>query len=396
MKYEKIHFINRLDRTNAGDWTCCPLEYYYDYFKDYSIIRHDIDYIDYNAISENDIVILGGSGMLDVTESFNEAINKVLNLTPNVIGWSLGFNTHDKQWYNGKEFQKINFEKFRKLAIRDFNHPTGIEYLPDPSCRGIIRYRDEDYDIKREYGIIEHKDLPIRTDIPYERINHNASLEKIVKFILESECIITNSYHCTYWCILLKRKVIVFNKFSSKFDYFKYKPEFVKISEECTSDFVLGKIKEAKVSAKAYSEALQEAVKLNDIFFESVKKIINELDIPRDRDYQTFYELNRSHLWNREQQIEDVYHRIQSLQDEICEFIKTSRKDISALREECRKIKEESETQKRELQAENEKVRSEYEEIKSSESYKIGLVITWGPRKMYRLFKTFLSDREKG
>ncbi len=164
MKYEKIHFINRIDRTNAGDWTCCPLEYYYDYFKDYSIIRHDIDYIDYNAISENDIVILGGGGMLDVTESFNEAINKVLNLTPNVIGWSLGFNTHDKQWYNGKDFQKIHFEKFKKLAIRDFNHPTGIEYLPDPSCRGIIRYRDEDYDIKREYGIIEHKDLPIRTD----------------------------------------------------------------------------------------------------------------------------------------------------------------------------------------------------------------------------------------
>lgn len=44
---KKIHFINRIDWDNAGDWGCCPLNYYLDYFEQFNLIRHDIDFIDY-------------------------------------------------------------------------------------------------------------------------------------------------------------------------------------------------------------------------------------------------------------------------------------------------------------------------------------------------------------
>lgn len=56
----KIHFINRIDKDNVGDWICSPLNYFYDYFKKYNLIRHDIDFIDWNEIQREDIVIVGG------------------------------------------------------------------------------------------------------------------------------------------------------------------------------------------------------------------------------------------------------------------------------------------------------------------------------------------------
>ena len=68
MKYGKIHFINRIDLENAGDRACCPLNYYYEYFKQFNLMRHDIDSIKYYEINIDDIVILGGSGLFNVTK----------------------------------------------------------------------------------------------------------------------------------------------------------------------------------------------------------------------------------------------------------------------------------------------------------------------------------------
>lgn len=34
---KKIHFINRIDWDNAGDWGCCPLNYYLDYFEQFNV-----------------------------------------------------------------------------------------------------------------------------------------------------------------------------------------------------------------------------------------------------------------------------------------------------------------------------------------------------------------------
>lgn len=103
----KIHFVNRIDKDNLGDWLCSPLNYYYEYFSKFNIVRHDIDFIDWHEIKRDDIVIIGGSGMFNVTISFNENINKLLNRCDNVIAWSVGFNTHDKQWFQGNEFPDI-------------------------------------------------------------------------------------------------------------------------------------------------------------------------------------------------------------------------------------------------------------------------------------------------
>ncbi|MBQ4133719.1 MAG: hypothetical protein IJD04_08330 [Desulfovibrionaceae bacterium] len=130
----KLHFINRVDRGNTGDWTCSPLNYFFEYFNQFNLVRHDMEYIDWNNISRDDIVIIGASGMLYVAASVNQNINRCIEKCDTVIAWSVGFNTHNHLWYQGNNFEDIPFDQFKLISIRDFNHPSGLEYLPDPTC----------------------------------------------------------------------------------------------------------------------------------------------------------------------------------------------------------------------------------------------------------------------
>lgn len=314
----KIHFVNRIDKDNLGDWLCSPLNYYYEYFSKFNIVRHDIDFIDWHEIKRDDIVIIGGSGMFNVTISFNENINKLLNRCDNVIAWSVGFNTHDKQWFQGNEFPDILINKFKLCTIRDYNHDSKIEYLPCPS---VFAFANSNFEIiKRKFGIIEHKDLPINGDFyGIERISNAYSLSEVKNFISTSECIITNSYHMGYWSLLLKKKVIIVDKFSTKFDYYKYRPIFIYTAGKSSKD-LQEEIEKAFNEAENYSEAYNEAIELNNEFFSRVKTIIEQLNFPFKNSYQEFYEMSCLKSWNYQdkfKQIEEMSERIENLQSNI-------------------------------------------------------------------------------
>ena len=76
-------------------------------------------------------------------------------------------------------------------------------------------------DIKREIGIISHKDYIIENN-EYDIITNSQNIYEIIDFIRTSKIIITNSYHGIYWATLMKRKVITMGILhSNKFDYFK-------------------------------------------------------------------------------------------------------------------------------------------------------------------------------
>ena len=62
-------------------------------------------------------------------------------------------------------------------------------------------------DIKREIGIINHKDYIIENN-EYNIITNSQNIYEIIDFIRTLKVIITNSYHATYWATLMKRKVI--------------------------------------------------------------------------------------------------------------------------------------------------------------------------------------------
>ena len=316
----KIHFINRIDKNNVGDWYCSPLPYYFDFFKQFSVIRHDIDFINFMSIEKNDLVILGGSGLFDVTASFNSAINKILDRCDNVIAWSAGFNTHNNLWNNGANFPAINFDKFSVCSIRDFNHPSNFEWLPCPSVKALEKYKNLDLPVIRKIGVIEHKDISLKILDRYDHINNSSTFEEIVNFIISSEVIITNSYHCAYWTMLLEKKCIVANSFSSKFDFFKYKPEFLCFTDGVPIESLNKKIEELAEKAQIYKNCLNEALDLNDAFFERVKKIVKLKNIPMDKSYQEFYQLTLPNLWNSQKygslternasDIENLWHEI--------------------------------------------------------------------------------------
>ena len=204
-----IHFIYRIDWDNVGDLACSPVRYFKQFNK-LSFYEHDTNSIAFDKIKEDDLVIIGGGGMIDCWDEWNLIINRILKQCHFVVGWGFGFNQH----YGTDISTKIHFKQFKMLGIRDWNHPSKIPFLPCVSC--LIRLLDKKYSIKRRIGVITHKDFKINLDYP--TISNRNRLKKIISFIGSSEIIVSNSYHACYWATLMGKKVILMNPFSTKFE----------------------------------------------------------------------------------------------------------------------------------------------------------------------------------
>lgn len=260
MSVQVIHFINRIDKSNRGDMMACPLMYYFEFFKHYNLRRHDIRYIDFNSINECDVVIIGGGGVIDFNELLNRNINRILNTGATCILWAGGINTHYD--YCRPFRTKIDFEKFYLATLRDYQNPYGLEYLPDVSCK--IQLLSAKYEIVREIGVAMHKDFNIPVD-EYSQINNSAGIDEIIKFIGESELIISNSFHLLYWSLLMGKKVLCANPFSVKFSFFKYNPYIWDLQNESLDN--------ARNNARKY-DCLAECIDMNDAFFNRVKEFV--------------------------------------------------------------------------------------------------------------------------
>ncbi|MDR1544257.1 MAG: polysaccharide pyruvyl transferase family protein [Prevotellaceae bacterium] len=256
---KQIHFVSRIDNTNAGDIWSSPLWYYYHFFQQYNIVRHDIGDILWNKISKDDVVIIGGGGLINLSDVWNININKLFDTKATIIGWGIGFNTHYDMSYPNTY---LDMNRFDLVGIRDFAHLSNLSYLPCVSA--FLPDLKKKKNIKRKIGVIEHKDYPITSEnlSCYEKINNSYTIQKITDFIASSEIIVTNTYHITYWAQLMCKKVIIVDKFSSKFDCFKHKP--------C---FYSGNIEKDIENTIINENCYLEAVELNNIFFEKVKQI---------------------------------------------------------------------------------------------------------------------------
>ncbi|MCH5195599.1 MAG: polysaccharide pyruvyl transferase family protein [Oscillospiraceae bacterium] len=282
-----LHFISRIDETNCGDRLCSPLLYYKDFFKKYNIKCHDIRYVDFGTISPSDVVIIGGGGLIDYSEKLNRNINGALETGAAVIMWAAGLNTHDE--FDGTFSTEIEYEKFKRAAVRDCTNKHGLEYLPDVSCK--LPGLKKEYTIRRKYGVARHKDYPLPLLEEYDSITNASDIEDILKFIGESEIILSNSFHLIYWSLLMGKKTICVDSFSSKFDSYKYKPEYYSSSSD--------NLEECAAKAKSY-DIIDECIADNDSFFEFVKQIIEERLIPVESNVDNIsYALEIAKLENR-------------------------------------------------------------------------------------------------
>jgi hypothetical protein len=255
-----VHFINRVDETNAGDRVASPLTHYLDYFSEFQIKRHDIRYIDWDAIESADVVVLGGGGLFNYAEFINRSINRLLTTGAAVIGWSPGFNTHHE--YLTPYATPVDFERFELLAVRDFENAEGIEYLPDVTCK-LPRLRDE-YEIKRTFGIAHHKDYPI-PHLDFESISNDRDVDDILRFLGESSVIVSNSYHMIYWATLMGKKCLSPGGFSTKFAHFQHPPTF----------FTPGVDDLVAVSERAQTyDTLEQHLADTERFFQATKRVV--------------------------------------------------------------------------------------------------------------------------
>lgn len=253
-----LFFVHCADKTNIGDMLCTPISLFDSYKKTYNQIVMDIrEDMPLSRVKSDDIIILGGGGLLNYNDDWNKRINQLLATQARVIAWGVGLNTH---YDDLAQKIPIDFDRFSLFGGRDWNGHKN--YCPCVSCLNpkIHRY----YPIVRPIGIVEHKENPIPLD--YERISNNAGEKQdIFSFIGSSKVIITNTYHGAYWGLLMGKKVILYRPFSSQFDGFKYPP--VIYSGDLRHDIAM---------AKTYPEFLNEACTLNNDFFKKVQNIIQK------------------------------------------------------------------------------------------------------------------------
>lgn len=248
-----IFFICKFKTENTGDLEICPYDYFPEYFNQFIVQKVDNDYLKFLHFKKS-IFILGGGGLINQNDDWNNGINKLIENKNTVIGWGIGFNQHKGETLKSE----IKLNDFTLLGIRDYN--IGYPYLPCVSC--LKKELMSKSKIKRKIGCIIHYE---NTDVTFgcPTMYNNQPFEDIINFISESEIIITNTYHIMYWSTLMNKKVIIFNPFSNKFDNFKFKP--VKYTGYLEADIK---------KAKNYPEAMEECKKLNLAFFEKVKKSI--------------------------------------------------------------------------------------------------------------------------
>lgn len=265
-----LHIIHRIDPTNTGDIASNCANYYK--FAGYNIITHDIYTPKFDEIKKNDPVILSGGGLLNCLDIWNKNINRLLELSKNVVGWGIGLNRH-----NGTRLtEKINVTKFKLLGIRDYfdNYSikyniNNIAYVPCSSCN--LVGLNKSYDIKRKIGVYEHHHQPINVSFgelnPSDKINNEIDINKVLQFLGESEIIVTNTYHGLYFSKLMNKKVILFDAFSEKFAKTKFK--YTKYTGNINNDIL-------KVT-NSTANLLTECIEYNDAFYEKVVKMLNTI-----------------------------------------------------------------------------------------------------------------------
>ena len=254
LNLREICFIHKLSTNNTGDKVICVYDYFKEYFDKFFVQKFDNEAMKYMAHKSNTVFIIGGGGIINQNNNWNKWINNLMTDSNKVIGWGIGFNQH----YGSKIDIELNTQGFSILGIRDFNQP--IRYVPCASCMG--KALEKNAKTIRKVGCITHyANADHKFDCP--TIYNNQDFHEIIKFISETDVIITNTYHAMYWSTLMGKKVILFDSFSNKFDNFKYKPK--KYS---------GKLDDDIKNAKSYPNALAECRKINQEFFEEVKKII--------------------------------------------------------------------------------------------------------------------------
>ena len=261
---------------NLGDYVSSPFNYFD--FPNQKVRYQHIEMKNLKRINFNTHIVIGGGGLFG--NAWNDNYNFVKqNKQHTIITWGTGYHGVEVKDYNLSAQQKqIEYEDYEDMfdlrSTRDYNQSNKMEYVPCASC--MFEGFDKQYQIKNTYGLYVQADnanfdidieMPIMTN-KIERTNPKTSLlkfQRVLNFLGSCETVITNSYHGTYWSILLGKKVLCF-PFSTKFFHMEWQPTICRPDE----------YKQYLDKAKSFDgkSILEKCRKLNQDYYEKVKQIL--------------------------------------------------------------------------------------------------------------------------
>lgn len=235
----KVFFLHGRDFSNAGDIASCPYEYF-DFFKGLecrfvdlcgACERHGRSGMIWtevaSQVTSEDVVVVGGGGLVGFADSWHEAINRLTSRAGKAVGWGFGRN------FSGEDRTKVKLDlgRFRLLGTRDSRDPVGGRYVPCVSCMH-PQFRAVRGPKKRKRGIVLHKDEVTPAGGQLAAFLDGADLacnamdvRSLIRFLSECEEVCSNSYHVCYWSALLNVPVRTIGRPTSRklldagFDY---------------------------------------------------------------------------------------------------------------------------------------------------------------------------------
>lgn len=215
----RLFHVHRMDPKNIGDMLASPLNYLPDLkrhvTKTFDIYESaDRNIMEHN-ISREDVVIIGGGGLLNCLNGWNRHIRQYC-ATAKCILWSVGRNLH-----TGTSLaREITADELKRVSItfntRDSTELKAKRTLLDTTCLHPVF--DEPCGSEGEgHGYYMHKSFrggKSGTDVMY---NNVTSIKKVKAFMCRFQTVTTSSYHGLLWSFYLGRKVKVMNTFSEKF-----------------------------------------------------------------------------------------------------------------------------------------------------------------------------------
>lgn len=303
----KCYVVHRVDRNNVGDMASNPLQYFLGK-SEYKVI----DITDINSTYLEDKPVIVGGGGLIANEFMEDSIrdltvpsdkNQILNLanwywkytsaanksvrdeffsklnplvkeyvdkldatkSPRII-WGAGHNGEYHKKLKGNLEYPAWLRDFDSVGIRDY----GQEYKWTPCASCMHPALRKKYTIKNEVIWFEHKKQLVKstefgTDPIPRFVNSGDNVEQTIELLGSANIIITNSYHGAYWGTLLKKKVIVAEPWSSKFNAMKHMP-YILSKGEYWKDII--------DNISTYNEALDESINATEIYWRSIKGFI--------------------------------------------------------------------------------------------------------------------------
>ena len=257
-----IYFAHVKVTSNAGDKRCCPYYYYESYFRQFNCQIVNLTSLRHIHIDKQDIIIIGGGGILDASRQWNDNIIYAMHKTKNIILWGCGYNN------NGKiNFNSIPINKTLLAGIRDYQHPY-LRFVPCPSCKSV--FFDRIKPVNASVGIIKHYGNTFTLNDSYNGIDcilNSASMQEIVNFIHRHSIILSDSYHGLYWASLAGKKVgRLDNRNNSRFRDCFYQYPYIQYLDDADN-------------AQAFTLTGNDLAffrQLNDCFFLQVKSIIEK------------------------------------------------------------------------------------------------------------------------